>query len=41
MAGAIYHRLQGDGVWSAMVPILKEEPDKRILREDLNTIEWE
>ena len=28
MAGAIYHRLQGDGVWSAMVPILKEEPDK-------------
>ena len=28
MAGAIYHRLQGDGVWSAMVPMLKEEPDK-------------
>ena len=28
MAGAIYHRLQGDGVWSAMVPILKEETDK-------------
>ena len=28
IAGAIYHRLQGDGVWSAMVPILKEEPDK-------------
>ena len=28
MAGAIYHRLQGDGVWSAMVPMLKEDPDK-------------
>ena len=28
IAGAIYHRLQGDGVWSAMIPILKEEPDK-------------
>ena len=28
MAGAIYHRLQGDGVWSAMVPVLKEESDK-------------
>jgi len=28
IAGAIYHRLQGDGVWSAMVPVLKEEPDK-------------
>ena len=28
IAGAIYHRLQGDGVWSAMVPILKEKPDK-------------
>jgi cytochrome b561 len=28
IAGAIYHRLKGDGVWSAMVPILKEEPDK-------------
>ena len=28
IAGAIYHRLQGDGVWSAMVPMLKEEPDK-------------
>jgi cytochrome b561 len=23
--GAIYHRFQGDGVWSAMVPVLKEE----------------
>jgi hypothetical protein len=23
--GAIYHRIQGDGVWSAMVPVLKEE----------------
>ena len=28
IAGAIYHRLQGDGVWSAMVPVLKEESDK-------------
>ena len=28
IAGAIYHRLQGDGVWSAMVPVLIEEPDK-------------
>ena len=28
IAGAIYHRLQGDGVWSAMVPILKEGSDK-------------
>ena len=28
ISGAIYHRVQGDGVWSAMVPILKEEPDK-------------
>jgi len=28
IAGAIYHRVQGDGVWSAMVPMLKEEPDK-------------
>ena len=28
ITGAIYHRLQGDGVWSAMVPMLKEEPDK-------------
>ena len=28
IAGAIYHRVQGDGVWSAMVPMLKEDPDK-------------
>jgi cytochrome b561 len=28
IAGAIYHRLQKDGVWSAMVPILSEESDK-------------
>jgi cytochrome b561 len=28
IAGAIYHRLQGDGVWSAMVPIMMEDPDK-------------
>jgi len=28
IAGAIYHRLHGDGVWSAMVPILKEKRDK-------------
>ena len=28
IAGAIYHRFRGDGVWSAMVPILKEETDK-------------
>mgnify|MGYP005662955147 CR=1 FL=1 len=28
IAGAIYHRLKGDGVWSAMVPILKEASDK-------------
>ena len=28
IAGAIYHRLQGDGVWSAMVPIMREDPDK-------------
>lgn len=27
IAGAIYHRLRGDGVWSGMVPILKEESD--------------
>ena len=25
IAGAIYHRLKGDGVWSAMVPLLKEK----------------
>ena len=25
IAGAIYHRLKGDGVWSAMVPIFKEK----------------
>ena len=28
IAGALYHRLQGDGVWSAMVPMLTEDPDK-------------
>jgi cytochrome b561 len=28
IAGAIYHRLQKDGVWSAMVPILSKESDK-------------
>ena len=28
IVGAIYHRLKGDGVWSAMVPIFKEESDK-------------
>ena len=28
IAGAIYHRLQGDGVWSAMVPVMREDPDK-------------
>ncbi|MBC8149663.1 MAG: cytochrome b/b6 domain-containing protein [Bacteroidetes bacterium] len=28
IAGAIYHRLKGDGVWSAMVPLLKEESAK-------------
>ena len=28
IAGAIYHRIQGDGIWSAMVPMLKEDPDK-------------
>ena len=28
IAGAIYHRFRGDGVWSAMVPILKEGADK-------------
>jgi len=26
--GAIYHRLQDDGVWSAMVPLWKEAPDE-------------
>ena len=25
IAGAVYHRLKGDGVWSAMVPIFKEK----------------
>lgn len=25
IAGAIYHRFKGDGVWSAMVPLLKEK----------------
>ena len=28
VVGAIYHRLQGDGVWSAMVPLWKEAPDE-------------
>ena len=28
IVGAIYHRLQEDGVWSAMVPILSKESDK-------------
>ena len=27
IAGAIYHRLQEDGVWSAMVPIFREESE--------------
>lgn len=27
IVGAIYHRLRADGVWSAMVPVLKEETD--------------
>jgi cytochrome b561 len=28
IAGAIYHRIKGDGVWNAMVPLLKENPIK-------------
>ena len=28
IAGAIYHRRRGDGVWNAMVPILPEKPGK-------------
>ena len=28
VVGAIYHHLQGDGVWSAMVPLWKEAPDE-------------
>ena len=28
IAGAIYHRRKGDGVWNAMVPILPEMPGK-------------
>ena len=28
IAGAIYHRRKGDGVWNAMVPILPEKPGK-------------
>ena len=28
VVGAIYHRLQRDGVWSAMVPLWKEAPDE-------------
>ena len=28
IAGAIYHRLKGDGVWSAMVPIFKEKSER-------------
>ena len=28
IAGAIYHRRKGDGVWNAMVPILPERPGK-------------
>ena len=27
IVGAIYHRLQEDGVWSAMVPIFREESE--------------
>ena len=29
IAGAIYHRFKGDGVWSAMVPVLKEKSVER------------
>ena len=25
IAGAIYHRFKGDGVWDAMVPFFKEK----------------
>ena len=28
VAGAVYHRLKGDGVWSAMVPVWKEDAGK-------------
>tara|TARA_B100001093_G_scaffold424318_1_gene417455 strand:- start:29 stop:505 length:477 start_codon:yes stop_codon:yes gene_type:complete len=28
VVGAIYHRLQRDGVWSAMVPLWREAPDE-------------
>lgn len=28
IAGAIYHRRKGDGVWNAMLPILPEKPGK-------------
>lgn len=28
IVGALYHRLKGDGVWSAMVPILRERAEK-------------
>ena len=28
IAAAIYHRIKGDGVWNAMVPLLKENPVK-------------
>ena len=28
IVGALYHRLKGDGVWSAMVPILRESAEK-------------
>lgn len=27
IVGAIYHRLKGDGIWSAMVPILREKSE--------------
>ena len=27
VAAAIYHRVKGDGIWSTMVPVLKEETD--------------
>ena len=29
VAAAVYHRVLGDGVWSAMVPIFKERPKRR------------
>jgi cytochrome b561 len=28
ISGAIYHRLKADGVWNAMVPVLREKHDK-------------